>query len=65
MKTMNEQQKEKEEIDECMVCHRLTTIIDCRGRKRCIKCHLNFIWDFIEENRRRLPVDEKKDLLIT
>lgn len=28
-------------------------IIDVRGKVACIKCQFDYIWDYIEENRRR------------
>lgn len=29
-------------------------LLDIRGRKACLKCQLDFIWDFVEGTRRFL-----------
>ena len=35
-------------------------ILDIRGKVACIRCQLDYIWDYIEENRRRQALITEK-----
>ena len=41
-----------QKVDKCRCGNDAT--IDVRGEKLCIHCHLDRIWDYIEENRRMI-----------
>jgi hypothetical protein len=41
-------------IDVCSFCKKESEILDIRGRKACIKCQIEFIWDYVEGTRRMI-----------
>ena len=44
----------------CPWCKKYSELIDVRGESLCVHCQLNRIWDYVEENRRRIEGDVKK-----
>lgn len=44
-------------LTKCPSCGKLaptSMILSVRGKVGCMRCHLDWVWDYIEENRRGL-----------
>ena len=52
-----------EDLGGCPRCAQKATkdlILNVRGKVACLRCQLDYVWDYIEENRRRQALITEK-----